>query len=158
VLILQYQTRYGVLFRDLGVLITAFMAGLTAGAFLLAAAARGRSRYRELGRKWGAGLIGGFLLLGTLIVVQLRWDRFTGLFETSGLLAAAGFLVAGLFAYASLRGVRNQEGAISPLYAADLLGGCAGSVAASLVLVPLAGMDLTAAGTAVLVLMAAILI
>ena len=90
--------------------------------------------------------------------MQVRWERFTGLAETSGLLAAAGFLVAGLFAYASLRGVRDQERAISPLYAADLLGGCAGSVAASLVLVPLAGMDLTAAATAVLVLMAGILI
>jgi len=158
VLILQYQTRHGVLFRDLGVLITAFMAGLSAGAFSLAAAARGRSRYRAIGRPWGIVLTAGFVVLGTLVFFQTRSARFTGLGETAGLLAAAGFLVAGLFAFASLRWPSGQEKAVSPLYAADLLGGCAGSVAASLLIVPLAGMDLTAAAMAVLALMALILI
>ncbi|MEW6756556.1 MAG: methyltransferase domain-containing protein, partial [Candidatus Latescibacterota bacterium] len=35
-LLLGYQTRHGVLFRDLGLLVTLFMAGLSAGAALLA--------------------------------------------------------------------------------------------------------------------------
>jgi len=158
VLILQYQTRHGVLFRDLGVLITAFMAGLSAGALALAAAARGRSRYRTIGRPWGIGLIAGFVMLGTLVFLQARSGRFTGLEETSGLLAAAGFLVSGVFAFASLRWPSGQQRAVSPLYAADLLGGCVGSVAASLLLVPLAGMDITAAAMAALALIALILI
>jgi len=98
------------------------------------------------------------VVLGTLVFFQTRSARFTGLGETAGLLAAAGFLVAGLFAFASLRWPSGQEKAVSPLYAADLLGGCAGSVAASLLIVPLAGMDLTAAAMAVLALMALILI
>lgn len=158
VLILQYQTRHGVLYRDLGILITAFMLGLAAGAFCLAAAARGRSRYRAIGREWGIGLVAGFVTLGTLVFFQARTEAFSGLAETSGLLAAAGFLVAGVFAFASLRWPSGQERAISPLYAADLFGGCVGSVAASLLIVPLAGMDMTAAGTAVLALLALILI
>ncbi|HQL89743.1 MAG TPA: hypothetical protein PLQ15_04005 [Syntrophales bacterium] len=158
VLILQYQTRHGVLFRDLGILITAFMAGLSLGALALAAAVRGRSRYRGIGRPWGIGLIAGYVMLATVVFFQARSGRFTGLEETSGLLAAAGFLVSGVFAFASLRWPSGQERAVSPLYAADLLGGCVGSVAASLLLVPLAGMDITAAATAALALVALMLI
>ncbi|OPY06566.1 MAG: Spermidine synthase [Syntrophaceae bacterium PtaB.Bin038] len=158
VLILQYQTRHGVLYRDLGILITAFMLGLAAGALALAAAARGGSRYRAIGRGWGVGLVAGFAVLAALVVFQARMQGLSGLAETSGLLAAAGFLVAGVFAFAALRWPYGQERAVSPLYAADLLGGCVGSVAASLLIVPLAGMDMTAAGMAALALLALILI
>ena len=158
VLILQYQIRHGVLYRDLGMLITAFMLGLTAGALTLAMAARHGSPFREPGRKWGISLVAGLMLLGSLIILQTGLGRFAGLVETAALLAAAGSLVAGVFAYASLRGVPEQEKVISPLYAADLLGGCVGSVAASLILVPLLGMDLTAAGMIGLSLLALLLI
>ncbi len=158
VLILQYQTRHGVLYRDLGILITAFMLGLAAGALTLAAAVRGKSRYRLIGREWGIGFIAGFVTLGTLVFFQARSGIFTGLEETSGFLAATGFLVSGVFAYASLRRSRDPEKAISPLYAADLLGGCLGAIAASLLMVPLAGMDMTAAGMAVLALLALLLV
>lgn len=158
VLILQYQTRHGVLYRDLGILITAFMLGLTAGALALAAASHGKNRYRTISRKWGIGLIAGFALLGTIAVLQSRMGRFTELTETAGLLAAAGFLVAGVFAYASLRGTSDQESTISPLYAADLVGGCLGSIVASLFIVPLIGMDMTAAAMAGISLLALLLV
>ena len=158
VLILQYQTRHGVLYRDLGLLITAFMFGLTAGALAVAAAARGKSRYRTLARKWGIGFVAGFVILGTLAVFQARIGLFTDLAETAGLLAAAGFLVAGVFAYASFMRVPNPEKMISPLYAADLFGGCLGSIAASLFLVPLIGMDMTAAAMVILSLLAVLLV
>jgi hypothetical protein len=100
----------------------------------------------------------GFVLLGTLAFFQAQIGRFAELAETAGLLAAAGFLVAGVFAYASLREAPDQEKAISPLYAADLFGGCLGSVAASLFMVPLIGMDMTAAGMVILSLVAVLLI
>jgi len=158
VLILQYQTRHGVLYRDLGILITAFMLGLAAGALTLAAASRGKSRYRAIGRQWGIGLIAGFAALGTVVYFQARSEGFSGLEATSGLLAAAGFLVAGVFAYTGLRWASGQENAISPLYAADLFGGCIGSVAASLLIVPLAGMDMTAAAVVVMSLAALLLV
>lgn len=158
VLILQYQTRHGVLYRDLGILITAFMLGLAAGALTLAAASRGKSRYRAIGRQWGIGLVAGFVALGTVVYFQVRSEGFSGLEATSGLLAAAGFLVAGVFAYTGLRWASGQENAISPLYAADLFGGCIGSVAASLLIVPLAGMDMTAAAMVVLSLAALLLV
>ena len=69
-----------------------------------------------------------------------------GLIEISCLLAAAGFLVAGIFAYVSLYEIKDQKNIISPLYSADLIGGCFGSLFGSLILIPLAGMDVTTWG------------
>jgi hypothetical protein len=69
-----------------------------------------------------------------------------GLAQTSWLLAVAGFLVAGIFAYASLHEIEDQKKIISPLYSADLIGGCFGSLLGSLILIPLAGMDVTSWG------------
>ncbi len=158
VLILQYQTQQGVLFGDLGILITAFMLGSAAGAMALAGSARNTPRYSRIGRAWGICLVAGFILLGICAVLQTRFGWIAGLAETAGLLAFTGFLVAGIFAYASLRGSPEQEKVISPLYAADLFGGCLGSLAASLVMIPLFGMDVTAAGMAVLSFVAALLI
>ena len=62
--------------------------------------------------------------------------------EISCLLAATGF-VAGIFAYASLYAIEDQKNLISTLYSADLIGGCLGSLIGSLILIPLAGMDVT---------------
>jgi hypothetical protein len=70
----------------------------------------------------------------------------TGLLSTSWLLMAAGFLVAGIFAYATLYEIKEQRMVISPLYAADLLGGSAGSLLGSLVLIPVLGLDVTTQG------------
>jgi hypothetical protein len=121
-------------------------------------AARRKSRYRGISRKWGFCLMTGFMLLATLVALQARLFLLSGLAETAALLAAAGCLVAGIFAYATLHGAPEQEKLISPLYAADLFGGCVGSMAASLVMVPLLGMDLTAAGIVGLSLLAVLLI
>jgi hypothetical protein len=56
------------------------------------------------------------------------------------LLLFTGFLVAAVFAFASLYGVENQQAIISPLYAADLIGGGFGAVLASLMLIPVIGL------------------
>ena len=66
--------------------------------------------------------------------------------QTSVLLAAAGFCVAGVFAYASLYEIQDQQSVISPLYSADLIGGCFGSLIGSLFLIPILGMDATTKG------------
>jgi CBS domain containing-hemolysin-like protein len=100
-----------------------------------------------------------------------------GLVEISCLLAATGFLVAGIFAYASLypakqgitrppasledsksRGIEDQKNVISPLYSADLIGGCLGSLLCSLILIPLAGMDITTWGMLLLASFSIILV
>jgi len=60
------------------------------------------------------------------------------------------FHVAGILSYASLHEIEDQNKVISPLYAADLIGGCAGSVLAGLILMPLAGLDVTLWGMLIL--------
>ena len=47
-------------------------------------------------------------------------------------------------ACASDSDITDQKGVIGPLYAADLVGGCLGSLTASLMLVPCGGLDVTA--------------
>jgi uncharacterized membrane protein len=44
------------------------------------------------------------------------------------------------------RGIEDQKKVISPLYSADLIGGCLGSLVGILILIPLAGMDVTTWG------------
>jgi hypothetical protein len=68
-----------------------------------------------------------------------------GIFVASAFLFAGGFLVSGVLALESFCMGSNQQKVISPLYGADLAGGCAGSVAGSLFFIPFLGMMFTAA-------------
>jgi hypothetical protein len=134
------------------------MAGLALGAWLLNEAIRWTDTRRRRTRWWGIGLLAGFILLGAGIVATVREVMPGGLLATALLLAAAGFLVAGTLAYAALYGVRDQQTVIAPLYAADLLGGCFGSLAGSLILIPLLGLDGTVIAMIILAALSLILI
>lgn len=157
VLILHYQVKFGVLYRDIGLLLMSFMAGLAVGALAVKRLLTRPFPLRKHPRRYGFGLLAGFGLL----CAYLAWTtatRAAGLAETATLLFAAGFLVAGIFAYAGLHDVADQQKVIAPLYTADLIGGCAGSLLASLVLIPLAGMDVTSIGLLLLAAFSLILI
>ena len=137
ILILHYQVKSGVLFQNIGMLFTAFMAGLTIGAM-------GMDRYLPLPpREVGRGLAAGFGVFSLLLWV-LNGGYAGSLWAVSFLLFVSGGLVAAFFAYVSLTAVTDQKSVVSPLYAADLLGGCVGSIIASLILIPFFGMDQTA--------------
>jgi hypothetical protein len=155
VLILHYQVKSGVLYQNLGILLMVFMAGLGAGSWLvplifrrLAAGAPRTQKTLPL------ALVAGFAALNLAFAGALRIDLPVGLGAVSFLLFAGGFLVSGVFAYASLLGTEDQRTLISPLYAADLLGGCAGSVVGSMILIPFLGMEQTAGLMAALSLLA----
>ncbi|MGD8368420.1 MAG: hypothetical protein PVG78_12330 [Desulfobacterales bacterium] len=143
-LILQYQVKSGVLYQDIGLLLTAFMAGLAVGAPVMvrtAGSARSGGRRRSaLGRLVAAG----FGLLGLVIFFGVRAGALGGLGSVGLLLFVSGFLVSALFAFAGLDTTGEEQGAVPRLLASDLLGGCAGSVAASLAAIPFLGMDQTA--------------
>ena len=141
-LILYYQTSRGVLYRDLGLLLTLFMAGLAAGAFLM-------TRHRPSGRLVLGAMV--VLDLGTTGLLHLGWAE--GLMITGALLFAGGMGTASLFAWASRHAGADPRRVIAPLYAADLLGGCLGALLAVIVLVPslgLSGALLVLAGLAAL--------
>lgn len=136
VLILAYQVRHGVLYQDLGLLLTAFMAGLAVEA---AGVARAR---RRRGRVAGWGLIAGLVVTSLLAGQTFSLPTWAGLPLALLLLAAAGAGTGGLFACAS-GGNEAAAGEIGSLYAADLGGGACGALAGTLVLVPLFGLATT---------------
>jgi spermidine synthase len=146
ILILYYQVKHGVLYQDIGLLLMSFMAGLALGAMIINRMMVRPIDSQKQSRWYGIGLLIGFCLLCAFTATKVTMSISAGLAQTSCLLAAAGFLVAGIFAYASLHEIEEQKNVISPLYSADLIGGCLGSLLGSLVLIPLAGMDVTARG------------
>jgi hypothetical protein len=73
-------------------------------------------------------------------------------------LLAAGLLTGAIFAFASLRRAENQAVVVAPLYAADLLGGFAGSIAGSLFLIPLLGLPASVLLVGLLAVMALLLV
>ncbi len=156
VVLLRYQAESGALYQDIGLLLTAFMAGLAAGAFAFDRAA-GSSP--AIGRAPGAALLLGLALLlaalGAAAVAGGAWFR---LGPAAVILVASGALVSAIFGYASRFGGTDPGDAAAPVYAADLLGGCLASVVAGLVLVPLFGAGATAAGTAAVAAAALVLL
>lgn len=156
--ILQYQVHHGVLYQNIGILLMAFMGGLALGAFATEAYLRNHSGNIPRLRRTGMGLSGGFVLANLLFAAGFGAEMLRGLLSAAILLGIAGFLVAGIFSLASLYRVENRQAVISPLYSADLAGGCAGSILASLVLIPLAGLAGSAYLTAAMAAAAALLL
>ena len=146
ILILYYQVKHGVLYQDIGLLLMSFMAGLALGAMIINREMARPIANRMLSRWYGIRLLSGFCFLCAFTGMRVTMSISAGLVQISCLLAIAGFLVAGIFAYASLHEIKDQKNVISSLYSADLIGGCLGSLLGSLILIPLAGMDVTTWG------------
>ncbi len=137
ILLLRFQIKNGVLFQDVGILLTSFMVGLVLGAATIG------KRGRPLSRWTGTGIIAGFFLLSLFLGSVLHFDRSASLPVTFLLLLLSGFLVAATFVYAGLKEPGDQEHSVAPLFSADLIGGGMGSILASLVMVPAAGLSLS---------------
>ena len=133
VLLLHYQVHRGVLYQDLGFLFTAFMAGLALGGEALA-------RVRDPGWRLQAMVAVALALLGAGTAWLTTHGAATGLIATASLLLLAGAVTAAMLGVATRRGRPYEETLAGPVFAADLLGGCVGGVAAALVLVPLLGL------------------
>jgi spermidine synthase len=156
VLLLGYQSRSGALYERLGVLLLAFMVGLTAGAAVAGRVlARTGDESRGGTRRMGAGLGVALAALGGLVAVAVSTGIATGLLGTSLLMLASGGLTAGIFACASAATPAAPDVAppdaqnayisdLAPLYAADLAGGAAGALLAGMVFVPAMGLAPTA--------------
>jgi spermidine synthase len=151
VVLLRYQAESGSLYQDIGLLLTSFMAGLAAGALAFDRLAAARPPVR---RWWGCALLVALAALSGALALGAEWGGFFRIWPAATILCICGALVAGLFGYASRMGVEDQRRVVSPLYAADLLGGCLGSFLAGLLLLPLLGAGATSAGVALLALAA----
>ncbi|MBW2062532.1 MAG: hypothetical protein JRI95_13365 [Deltaproteobacteria bacterium] len=158
-LILYYQVKSGVLFQNLGILLMVFMAGLAAGSILVRAlTASQTAKYGFVRKSIGRSLLIGFGVLSLIFLGLSRLEYQFDILPIAFMLFVTGFLVSGVFAYASLFEVKDQKIVVSPLYAADLLGGCVGSLLGSLLLIPFLGMSQSAALAAILALLALALI
>jgi hypothetical protein len=143
ILILYYQMKFGILYQDIGLMLMSFMAGLALGALVIKVLMSRIGDKESVTRWYGAGLLAGFCLLSMMIATKVAMSASLSLIHTAGFLLTAGFLVAGIFAYTSMHGIQDQQRVISPLYSADLFGGCLGSLMGSLILIPLFGLDVS---------------
>ncbi|MBN1363888.1 MAG: hypothetical protein JW976_03695 [Syntrophaceae bacterium] len=157
ILLLYYQIKQGVLYQDIGLLMMSFMAGLALGAIIIKRIMVQTDNPKIL-RWYGITLLIGFCLLCAFTGIIINMSILTGLVQISCLLAATGFLVAGIFAYVSLHEIEDQSKIISPLYSADLIGGCFGSLLGSLIFIPLVGMDITLSGMLLLAFFSILLV
>jgi spermidine synthase len=141
-----YQIRLGSLYRELGVLIAAFMAGMAAGSLVLSRwPGRPRGGLRRL-----AGLQGGLAVLAALLALWLQggpsaaaaWPEFWTRAGYVLVLVAAGFGGGGIFALSAALWQEVQpegRGQGGMLYAADLLGATLGTLGVSLLVLPVWG-------------------
>jgi spermidine synthase len=145
VVLVLYQVHLGYLYRRLGLLIAAFMAGMAAGSLV---GSRWARRPGERGRRLAALQLGLAALAGFLALV-LPWVQGLALPEAAVqgaallVLAAAGFGGGGVFAlsaglWARVRPGEGTRGGV--LYAADLLGATVGTLAVSLLVLPVWGL------------------
>lgn len=139
ILILLYQNRNGILFRDIGLLIMAFMAGLSIGSYLIDRLFMLLKGQNVAQKSTGNLLLIKFTILILLIYLLIEADLMSSLLVISLALLAEGIMVSGIFAFVSLYGINDQKVVITQLYTADLIGGCIGSLAASLLFIPLFG-------------------
>lgn len=158
VLVLHYQMQSGILFQNIGFLLTMFMAGLSLGSLLVHSLSKLDERTWNISRFYGAALLADFVILVLLFANFAESAFFAHLAGTALAMVLTGAFVAGIFAYASLSRVETQEVLVAPLYAADLVGGCIGSLLASLLLIPFLGMAITAHLIAALTVVALILL
>ena len=143
VALLRYQIANGVMFVNVGALLTCFMAGMAVGARGATAPA---VRRRLDASPW---LVAAAFLGVTIgVMAMVRWPVLAGHLGTGVLLGLTGLAGGGAFGLVMHERPGDPSRAVSSLYAADVAGGAIGAWLAPLVLVPLLGLDGTAALTA----------
>lgn len=153
VLLLNFQSKNGNLYQDIGILLMMFMLGLTLGSYLvnnIFASSNSKIKNKVLA---GVVLILLLALLNVVIYLFVRYELLNSLFSTSVFLLSSGFFVSSVFAFTSLYKIENQGKIISIFYSADLLGGSIGSLAAALFFIPGFGLPLTLLLTAIFTLL-----
>jgi spermidine synthase len=144
ILLVLYQIHNGVLFRDIGLLITLFMIGLSAGSIII------NKYYVRLFSFYGLPKIVTItltlMIIFTFIIYILLMNNIEMTLPLISLfLFVSGCFVSGIFSLISIEKKEDQQAQIISLYSADLLGGCLGSLLASLILLPFFGLISTLA-------------
>lgn len=148
IIIFTYQSFYGFVFHHLALLITAFMAGLSLGAWLMTASLAKIKQEMRLFFKIEVATVGFCLGLAPLLIYLNRFPA-AGLWFIFFLLSGlSGFLVGLEFPLANkIYGQESQGNSPSAgiLYALDLSGAWAANLLVSIALVPVIGIINTCA-------------
>jgi spermidine synthase len=158
ILVFAFQTLYGYVYHWIGLLITAFMAGLSLGGLLMTRRLPKIGRERPTLLKLELALVLYWALLP--VALSALYSRISHplafasiqeiLLFSNGL---AGFLVGSQFPLANrmwLKGKKGRRGMTGVLYACDLVGAFLGSVVVSVALIPVLGILETCTLAAVL--------
>jgi len=144
VALLRYQVANGVMFVNVGGLLTCFMAGLGLGSW---GGGLPAVRRRLAARPWM--MAAAVLVAAGGVLLMTRWPALAGIAGTGVLLATTGGVAGAAFAAMAHERPGESSRAVGSLYAADVAGGAVGAWLAPLVLVPAFGLDGTAALAAV---------
>ena len=136
-LLIKYQTTDGILFQNLGFLLTSFMAGLSLGSFFI----ENIMKNGKLGKIIVPCLVIIFALLNLLAAFSINNELFSGAVLISFFIFADGFLVSAVFAVLSGITLKEQSATISPLYTSDVVGGSIGALISGLFLIPMLGIS-----------------
>jgi spermidine synthase len=147
IVIFAFQTLYGYVYHWIGLLITAFMAGLSLGGLLVTRRLEGMMRERASLLKLELALVLYWVLLPiALSTLYARVTHSLVFTAIQGILlflnAVAGFLVGAQFPLANRMWLKGREvvgGTAGVLYACDLVGAFLGSILVSVVLIPVLG-------------------
>ncbi len=146
VVILAFQVRYGHVYQQVGLLITAFMAGLGAGGLAMSTLAARPGRPWRVLTALEAGITAAWAGLAGAVALLLSQQSPPSALDQGLLLAmnvVAGALVGLEFPLANRilqRGGEEGSRVAGALYAWDLLGATVGAVAVSAVLLPALGL------------------
>lgn len=137
-LLIAFQVAHGYLYQQIGLIITAFMAGAAVGAILAGRSSRSPARL-VLGLD--AALVGLSLLFaagagGASALPPIAFVLLNG---------AVGFAVGGQFPPGARMIFRSVEETAARLWTLDLLGACLGAILVGAFLVPLVGIGATCA-------------
>ena len=166
VIIFAFQSLYGYVYHWIGMFITAFMAGLSLGGWLVTSRLdRIRGERRALLWLEFSILVYWVLVAGVLSLLFTPFSQAMPFQITLAILlllnVIGGFLVGAQFPLANRMLVQTREGSsgsMGHLYASDLVGAFVGSIAVSVVLMPVLGITNTCILAAVLKLCSCLIV
>jgi spermidine synthase len=154
VLLLTFQALHGYVYHLVGLLVTAFMAGLALGA---------SGKWQVASAKEMVWVQGGMVVYGLVLALCLPLGVpapevvFPLLAGVAGVLTGAVFPLAAALYHSPARGAGDTGRVAGLLYGADLMGGCVGALLASVVLVPVLGVVQTCLAVALIAGLGALL-
>ncbi|MDD5005044.1 MAG: hypothetical protein PHS93_00890 [Candidatus Omnitrophica bacterium] len=158
IIIFTYQSFYGYVYHHIALLITAFMAGLTLGGWLLTKKIANIKNKKNNFILFESGLI-IFSLAIVPIFIYLEKSKSNISYVFFIVSAISGFLVGAEFPLAnSLYQIKNSTQTAGILYALDLAGSWLGALVVSIILIPVLGLAQTCIFLAAIKLSSLILI